>query len=108
MDINTKIVEINTLYETIKSLEGFLDLLEKSNTTFKHDIKKRNEFCSFEVNSYIWTGDDNPKYSKKITDRETMNCMSEAIKLVIKENIQRYTEKLQELLSNKIYEKSKG
>ena len=101
MDISTKIGEINNLYGTIKQLEDFFDLLEKSNITLKHDIKKRNEFCYFEVKSYIWTGDNNPKFGREITDRETMNCLSEAIKPVIKERIQKCTEKLQELLSNK-------
>lgn len=97
-----QIRKINNLNRTISSLKDFLNLLELSNAKSSHSTKDRekiNEFSMFNFRSYVWTGTDNPSCERRIEDRETMNDISETIKPLIREKIQKYEEQLRNLLA---------
>ncbi len=86
-----KIEKINKLTVSIGELKAFLELLEETNVDSEYGDKmkpKRNEFSRLYVQSYIWTGSDNPSYEKKISDRETINELAEVMKVVLRGKIE--------------------
>lgn len=96
-----KIKEINSLNRSIQELQDFLWLLDNSDIDSKYGEKnepKRNEFSMFWIESHLWTGSDNPRYEKKLNDRDTMNELSKVMKVVISAKIAEKKAKLEGML----------
>lgn len=103
MEENIK--QINDLDRSIKRLKDFLWILESSNINSKYgDSKnpKRNEFISIYIESALWTGTQNPYYSKSLTseDRDLLNDFGEVMKIIIKSKITEKETKLKSLVNH--------
>lgn len=95
------IKKINQLYKTIGELKSFLSLIENSNVESSYSEKKnlkRNEFELLHVTSRIYTGSDNPRYDKRIEDRETINAIAETIKPILRARIAQLEAELQSFI----------
>lgn len=93
-----KIKQINELNNSISSLKDFLWILDYSNIDSTYGKNKRNEFSTFVVNSHLWTGSDNPKYYKTLSDKETMNELSEVMKPILRSLIEKKKAQLEVLV----------
>lgn len=96
-----KIAEINLLDRQIDELTKFLWLLENSNIKSSYSEKNKekiNEFSKFFVESHLWTGSDNPRYNNKLTDKETMNELSELMKPLLRSKLAEKKSRLDALL----------
>lgn len=85
-----KIKKINTLNLSIQQLEDFLSLLNKSNIDSGYGEKKyprMNEFSMIRITSRIYTGNDNPQYSKTLEEKDVINELSQLMKPLIKSKI---------------------
>lgn len=101
--IAEKVRRINSLREEISKMAGFLNLLEESDIVSTHSTPKnikRNEFCEFRVESYLWTGSDNPRYAKCLSYdcRETMNELSKVMKPVLVARLESKRRELESML----------
>lgn len=97
---------IKEIYKTnsaIHEMENFLWLLEKSDVDSDYGTKTRpcrNEFSEMSISSYIWTGSQNPKYSKRIESIEVMNELSNVMKPILKMKIEEKKLRLSELIKS--------
>lgn len=86
-----KIRAINKLDERIKKLKEFLWICENGTgpSQYKDDkkIPQINQFREFTIESAMWTGSQNPRYSKHITNSDDIdllvNCFKENLKMLI-------------------------
>lgn len=104
METKDIIHRINLLNSTIEELEEFLSLIEKSNIESGYGDKKTpklNEFEYLYISSYIWTGSQNPRYEKKIRDRETINVLADVMKSVLRLKLSEYKSELRSLITSK-------
>lgn len=94
MKMEEKIKVVNNLNRKIDELKSLLCLLENSNIESRYD-SKMNVFKELTVSAYVWTGTQNPINEKKLTDVDTINECSEAIKTILRMNIGRYEVELE-------------
>jgi hypothetical protein len=88
-----KINQINELDQRIKQLKDFLWICENGHGESSYSEKDRPKFDRFsklELETYRWTGSDNPRYSKHISNDEDIallvDCFVENLRVLIKKH----------------------
>lgn len=96
MNTREKIALASTLSSKLGSLESFLIMLLEGGAMSEYE--RFNTFCELSASSYIWTGKDNPKYYKGITDPETISECANAMVPIIKSKIESTKEEINKII----------
>lgn len=103
MEIKDKISDINSLNRRIEELKDFLKLCENGHGESTHKDSKGNPqinyFGSMELKAYIWTGTQNPDYSKKISNRDDIALLVDGFKQSLSVLIKKLEAELESKLS---------
>jgi len=81
-----KLEQATKLNKQVEELEGFLSLAEQGGA-YNKKYKEQNHFSTLKISARIWTGSDNPSFSKLLENPEVIKELMDICLPFIKEKI---------------------
>lgn len=93
-----KINKINSLDKEVGNIRDVLSAYEAHGKLYDGKEEKKNKIGSITVDTYIWTGSQNPKYTKVLTSEDAINEIKEATVKILSRLLKEKGEELEKLV----------
>ena len=98
-DMQEKIQKINSLHTEIENIRGVLELCELHGQIYREDKNKEHRLDYINVAARIWTGSQNPTYTKAITSTEAIDLINTEMVVILARLLKKKEEELKGLLA---------